>query len=316
MRKRVIGLFVFCLLLCGCSEFSLESISSGEQENGVIVNTNTSTSIDDVLQWAEENDAQMSEKAYRVHSFPYFYDETKVLMNYYQEVISGQTEVEHSYVTLESKGFFKRTITEEDYVYFGAMKDNKPEGLGIVLKRSYVSGNEGYCIERVGYFSGGYLNGSGLVFDHELLYQGILMIAEGYEGTYEQGKRTGEAVEYCPLNPFGMTVDAYFELEEIVTVDSIPIMTDMRLGQLGILYWGMYKDGELNGDGMCYSTGYANFIGTYKNGERQKGKEYDKDGTLIYDGAFSNDVYHGKGILYNADGSVCYEGEFENGDIK
>jgi hypothetical protein len=60
-----------------------------------------------------------------------------------------------------------------------------------------------------------------------------------------------------------------------------------------------HKDGELKD--LLYK------------GELKNGKGY-KDGQLIYEGEFKNDLKHGKGNLYK-DEQLIYEGEFKN-DLK
>ena len=48
-----------------------------------------------------------------------------------------------------------------------------------------------------------------------------------------------------------------------------------------------------------------------KNG---KGKEYNSDGTLLFDGEYLNNKKNGKGKEYNFfDGKLIFEGEFING---
>ena len=46
------------------------------------------------------------------------------------------------------------------------------------------------------------------------------------------------------------------------------------------------------------------------------GKEYYKNGKLIFEGIFLNGNRNGIGKEYNVNGIVIYEGEFLNGKIK
>ena len=54
-------------------------------------------------------------------------------------------------------------------------------------------------------------------------------------------------------------------------------------------YEGEYLNGIINGKGTLYyeNSGYINYIGEFKNGEKHGlGKEYDKFGNIIYEGIF------------------------------
>ena len=49
-----------------------------------------------------------------------------------------------------------------------------------------------------------------------------------------------------------------------------------------------------------------------KNG---KGKDFDQNGKLIYEGEFLNGKRYGKGKEYNFDGKLLFEGEYINGKL-
>ena len=56
------------------------------------------------------------------------------------------------------------------------------------------------------------------------------------------------------------------------------------------------------------------YEGDYLNGEKcGKGKEYDKDGKLIFEGEYKNGKRNGRGKEYNKDGKLIYEGEYKYG---
>ena len=44
-----------------------------------------------------------------------------------------------------------------------------------------------------------------------------------------------------------------------------------------------------------------------------KGKEYNNDGNLIFEGEYLNGERNGKGKEYNNDGELIYEGEYLKG---
>ena len=74
------------------------------------------------------------------------------------------------------------------------------------------------------------------------------------------------------------------------------------------------KDG--NGKGKEYNfNGKLEYEGEFKNGERIKGKEYNDD-KIIFKGEYLNGK-RWNGIIkeYNYEDGIIYEGEFRNGEI-
>ena len=71
-----------------------------------------------------------------------------------------------------------------------------------------------------------------------------------------------------------------------------------------------------NGKGKEYDfNGKIEFEGEYKNGERNgKGKEYNKYGKLEFEGEYLNGKRNGKGKEYNKYGKLEFEGEYLNGE--
>ena len=55
------------------------------------------------------------------------------------------------------------------------------------------------------------------------------------------------------------------------------------------------------------------YEGNYIKGKKSKGKEYDGEGKLKYEGEFSNGKYNGLGKEYSYWGYLIYEGEFLDG---
>ena len=69
-----------------------------------------------------------------------------------------------------------------------------------------------------------------------------------------------------------------------------------------------------------FVNGLKQYEGEYKDSiendycREGKGKEYDmNNGSLIYNGSFSNGKRHGEGILYE-NGKIVYDGKWENGN--
>jgi len=78
---------------------------------------------------------------------------------------------------------------------------------------------------------------------------------------------------------------------------------------------GIYRIGERNGKGKEFNNdGILIFEGEYLNGKRNgKGKEYDSDGNLLFEGEYLNGKRNGKGKIYFSNGELRFEGEYLNG---
>ena len=94
---------------------------------------------------------------------------------------------------------------------------------------------------------------------------------------------------------------------------------------------GSYKNSDLNGKGTIHFVKKTTqgkkpkevqkIEGEWKNGKLIKGKVFDENGMLIYQGQFKNGLYHGKGAWYMNDPKSYkdfyvdekYIGEFKNG---
>ena len=306
-------------------EKKTESKFSDKEVNQVVtavpkVNTNlisldsfSETEIEEFHAFATEQSAKLSGKGYKIEDFPYGKETSFELIQHYLNIINGDITVTKAYVKEDKNGVHKITIEEEEYIYYGELKDNKPEGLGVVLKcTSYGM----YCLEKVGYFKNGCLDGNALVFDISYADYGIIAFAKDYEGDYSMGQQTGEGIEYSYLEYYDLLYyREYNENSKVIYWDGVEILTDLILRTEDISYIGDFKNGERHGKGVIIVGGELYFAGSFEDGEYIKGKLYD-DGNLLYDGEFKREQYHGKGILYNEDGSVRYKGEFKNGDIK
>ena len=76
------------------------------------------------------------------------------------------------------------------------------------------------------------------------------------------------------------------------------------------------QKGERNGKGKEYNNdGKLKFEGEYLNGQRIKGKEYYENGKISYEGEYSKGERSGKGKEYYNNGKLKYEGVFLNGKI-
>ena len=81
----------------------------------------------------------------------------------------------------------------------------------------------------------------------------------------------------------------------------------------GILqYKGEFKNTKRNGKGVNFYSNGEIFVGEFVNGEAYKGKKYLSDGSK-YEGTIKHRLYDGKGKLFDIEGKLIYEGEFAEG---
>ena len=235
-------------------------------------------------------------------------------------------------------------------IYCGSLKDNKPDGMGVLVKECDIIYK--------GEFKEGIINGKGksFIYDKNDKHKKLLKIIEGtfigeikngkyteydrydcryeiFEGEYKDDKREGKGIEYNQGNKL-------FEVE----------YKDGKREGKGIEYYdekkvyeGEYKDGKREGKGIEYTYGNKLYEGEYKDGKREgKGIEYTYDynchrvkklyegeykdgkkngyGVLytndeikIYEGNFINNFFHGDGKLFYDNGRIQYNGKFNNG---
>ena len=213
----------------------------------------------------------------------------------------------------------KNGKTKEYYngylIYEGEYLNDKRNGKGkefenskIIFEGEYKDGNRwkgklkglinlGLFHDREIEFDGEYINGERIGIGKEYNYEGKLK----FEGEYKNDKRNGFGKEY-----------------------------DRDL----IIYEGEYLNDERNGKGKEYYEGKLRFEGEYLNGKRwngkftlivrldklifegelingeRKGKEYNYDGNLIYEGEYLNLQKNGKGKEYYKNGKIKFEGEY------
>jgi len=207
-------------------------------------------------------------------------------------------------------GYYKQTVNESECTFYGKMKDNRPEGYGVL-----ASGSRIYA----GNFKEGNLYGYGICID-----QNGALAFEGYiDGITRDGEyriADGEAAV-----PFGWdTLSIYYgwkwgegfgwsdrELDEAAAA----------YGFAGVRllpeYIGGIKKQQYHGKGTLYDEeGRIIYEGEFKKGKYDgKGILYYPDGSVMYEGGFSRGEYHGKGTLYYQNGSVEYKGNFKRGEV-
>lgn len=173
-----------------------------------------------------------------------------------------------------------------DYVYYGSVKDNRPDGFG-VLCSDYVDLNDMtttymYLVS-AGTFSKGMLNGYGALFD-----RGVVI----YDGDFKNGWRDGKG------NSFSFGYD----------------VVDMSI-QVMVTKVSDFKHGEQTGKIRWYNNDVLLYDGEVKNGAAHgKGVSYFANGQVRYNGEWKNGEYDGVGTLYDESGRKIYSGKWKKGD--
>lgn len=203
----------------------------------------------------------------------------------------GFDENDTVYLDYKNKLFkgeqYSRTISFSIYTYQGQLKNNMPDGYGML----YLNDRIYY----IGEFKDGYIYGYGLRVTTDMYYtQDLFHSVLGvdgstitdstvwmnavYEGEFEYGRFSGKG------NLFALNVD----------LDTVEF------------------DEENNATaGRRY---FDITVGEFKNGERDGDNKIYYDGVLHYDGEMKRGLYDGKGTLYFDDGSVMYSGKWKKGD--
>lgn len=264
---------------------------------------NFSTKLNSVINWYNTNSAAMQDTDNMYH------------LNIDQKLLSSEL-------------CYKITSENTNYVYVGALKDNRPDGIGYIAKIDsddltlYVSN------VYLGYFKDGYYDGYGLLFndpdesdiadyqyyrdypDKETFYTGEYLTClncVSYEGMFSKGEESGKGNEFV-IDPVTQYQAYYY------THDSAPEgMLDFAIFETA----GEYADGRQNGSVTIYGVnGCIAYKGLVKNGLKNgKGVEYyDNSNQVRYEGEYKNDNYNGQGTFYDEDGNVTYSGEWKDGD--
>ena len=229
----------------------------------------TEADVEEILAFAVEQSPKLSGKGYMIEDFPYGKGTSVDLIQHYLDIINGEITVNKSYVKEDKNGIHKLTIEDDEYIYYGELKDSKPEGLGVILKRTDYGR---YCLEKVGYFKDGCLNGNALVFDISHADYGIIAFSEDYEGDYKMAEKTGYGIEYSYLEFYDILYYGEYYESNIINFDGVELYTDLLLRKEDIDYIGEFKDGEKHGQGIIVIGGELYFVGEFEKGEYINGK--------------------------------------------
>ena len=246
-------------------------------------------------------------------------------------------------------------VTREatELMYIGETKDNKPDGVGRIIKlisaREYTEDGT-VRAEFEDYTYGG----------EEFEVIGVLV----YVGEFKDGRYDGYGWEH--LTPDSEWASSLYRCRDIGE-DYVSVGSSLQENVMAtcnpICYMGEFKKGQYHGDGINISYaarelpagmsekdiidkfGYrvdrelGFYVGEFKKGERtgqakeylrgrlyysgnERNAEYHGEGTLYYVGTnqikykghWANGEYDGKGTLYDEDGSVIYDGKWNMGD--
>ncbi len=172
-------------------------------------------------------------------------------------------------------------------VYEGQFKDGKAHGKG---KEVWDNGNtyEGNYVNDLKEGKGIYTWSSGNTYNGEYKNnlregQGVFTWKESgdrYEGEYLAGERHGKGTYIWKSN--------------------------------GNSYTGDWKNNERTGQGVFTWANGGKYVGEFNNNKFSgSGKEYNKDGKIVYDGNWKENEFDGKGTRYYSDGK--YVGTFKEG---
>lgn len=181
---------------------------------------------------------------------------------------------------------FGRLIKANGDVLEGHWIDNELSGYGIEISKSFE-------VNYIGDFQNSLKHGFGILTTKHYKYTGF----------FQNNKRDGTGeIEYT---------------EDQKKVEGLFSNNDFVEGTLtigGILYSGKFKNYELFGQGkMVDSEKLEEFEGEFKDGLREGFGRLKRNGELVYEGQYKNDVPHGSGSIFQ--GSVLKSVQFKNGSI-
>lgn len=323
MLKLLVSVLIIIFAMCivtGCGDNAEEETSSPTNLNeNDLQNYPLYGELQYIYEFAKLNNIEI----------PPYKDRNKVAKLLSREKLD---EYKNSLISVseESAGLFKgkkfkKTLEQSEYAYCGELNgDNCPDGVGVLFKAFNYYGDEAQpLIAYMGEFKDGKYHGYGVAFNifedgddflnnfsnlAQIDYDNYTVLRTFnypiYEGYFEDGKYSGEGVEYlCNLG----------------AVDLDTGETLLNPSEASYTYYiGEYRKGELNGDVKIYDKGVLQYEGEYKN-ENYNGKGIlyflEKPGQVQYEGEFSEGYFHGEGTLYDENGSIIHKGQFNTGDI-
>lgn len=226
--------------------------------------------------------------------------------------------------------YYALTSEDTEYYFIGGMKDNRPSGFGILLRKVVLpsSGSSFILFKSIGNFKNGMLDGYGIDFcayDYDISpaldvvkeingltseqYDRIVHYLVNhviYEGEWKEGKRNGKGNEYEIAH-----VDGYFLLSGDVPYASY------LFGPVYPFYVtkGEWKNNSLTGNVVMYVGSHLDYTGEMKDYKKTgKGTLYYYSGTIKYEGELVDGKPNGQGTSYDESGNVVYSGQWKHGD--
>ena len=170
-----------------------------------------------------------------------------------------------------------------------------------------------------GEYCNGERNGQGKRYDYEgeILFEGIYLNGEKWTGKGKEYHTDHDKVDDTDENPF-KDIDLF-------SIGKRKQKKDNEYGFMSNFFESAFKNKNLTSltkkqFGLTREEKILKFEGEYLNGQK-KGKEYNQERDLIYEGEFLYDKWHGKGKQYHDRGIfgrfekklLDHEGIFENG---
>ncbi len=226
------------------------------------------------------------------------------------------------------------------YYYYGNMKDDLPDGAGVLLTKVIPSGDKILFLPvYAGYFQEGTADGYGIKFrgDRGVEMEGEFS-KESLDGGFESIMPTGKVIYYYENNINEIAVNNSTLRDEIDYYSHMQFVNRSAVFNYPALQPSVYREGEyqgdrLNGDIKEYYNNYqfnSNDQMYHKMEDsvygplQYKGKmKYDEytgkceafylNGQTAFKGDVSSGIFNGDGRLYSKKGKLIYKGKFKDG---
>ena len=261
-----------------------------------------------------------------------------IIMQILEAIKLDPIKIRWNDATLFKNGYYSETASDIYSLYYGTLKDGKPEGFG-VISSSYLDESDYktlYGLYFAGNFKDGRFNGYGTLFNNtanviayvdstrmaginEDLLQLYLANFLTKEGKWKNGDLAGNANLFDFYLFFDLPRDA-LDFLEYDNPSSILIQNSPTNYWAKSIYPTItttnYKNGDINGDTRIFAYNTLLYDGKMeKNEPNGKGTSYYTNGLTFYTGNWKNGHYDGKGTLYDPEGNEIYSGKWDRGDI-
>lgn len=224
---------------------------------------------------------------------------------------------------------YKLTERYDGFLYCGQLKNNRPDGYGILLAAPQTNArlltyeNHAFVCRYIGKFSDGRFDGFGVMFTESEEGNAFLSRLRPYNET--TGENAADFLTWANYAEyFGAFSDGYksglgnhFNLSDSYLGSFENALSKIDLDNPAYsVNVGNYKKDQLNGANKQYYGGYLYYDGESKNDLFDGYGELYYLGTniLSYKGEFKNDQRHGTGTSYSKTGEVTYQGKWKYDD--